>query len=457
MRKIFIRVAILITSFVMALSGLAASSVATASETQTVRVSATFPLGTWVLTKAQKTVIKKAVTTAGTDATFLVTGVAGKLPGVSDSAVQLLAKNRGQVVKAYLVKLGVSKASVTTKVKITRIGIVPKTRLVGTVASPALTTTSTSTPNTPITTAGAPTSVSATAGAAQGVVSWTAPASNGGAAIIAYTVTSTPGSFTCTTALTSCTVTGLTNGTAYTFTVAATNSVGTGSASSASNSVTPAALTCATGGTCAVGNTGPGGGLVYYVDTAGFSCGSGFTATGSPTGGKCNYLEVAPSGWNTGADPAKPWAVFANQSTGVTDITDEASVNNSSTGIGLGLKNSIAIVAQNGTYDATSNNYAAGAARAYAGNSKSDWYLPTTAELNLLCQWGRNVTQVVGTACTGGTLNTGTGANGGFVAGAYWSSSEKGANVAWGQQFLNAYQYDDGKTNFSYVRPVRAF
>ena len=39
--------------------------------------------------------------------------------------------------------------------------------------------------------------------------------------------------------MTSDTVTGLTNGTAYTFTVAAINSVGTGPASAASNSVTP--------------------------------------------------------------------------------------------------------------------------------------------------------------------------------------------------------------------------
>jgi hypothetical protein len=47
-------------------------------------------------------------------------------------------------------------------------------------------------------------------------------------------VTASPGGQTCTTATTSCTVTGLTNGTAYTFTVSATYEGGTvGSAASA--------------------------------------------------------------------------------------------------------------------------------------------------------------------------------------------------------------------------------
>ena len=74
-------------------------------------------------------------------------------------------------------------------------------------------------------------------------MTFTAPASNGGAAITGYTATSSPGGFTGTCAgAAACpiTVTGLTNGTAYTFTVTATNSAGTGAASAASNSVTPA-------------------------------------------------------------------------------------------------------------------------------------------------------------------------------------------------------------------------
>ena len=69
-----------------------------------------------------------------------------------------------------------------------------------------------------------------------------------GAAITAYTVTASPGGGTCAVAAgaTSCTVTGLAPGTAYTFTAAATNSAGTSAASAVSAAVTPTAPTSLT-------------------------------------------------------------------------------------------------------------------------------------------------------------------------------------------------------------------
>jgi large repetitive protein len=99
-------------------------------------------------------------------------------------------------------------------------------------------------PSSPVTPAGppgAPTNVSAVTGNAQAIVSFTAPADNGGATITSYTVTSSPGGITASGSASPITVTGLTNGTAYTFTVTATNSAGTGPASSASAAVTPVA------------------------------------------------------------------------------------------------------------------------------------------------------------------------------------------------------------------------
>ena len=86
---------------------------------------------------------------------------------------------------------------------------------------------------------GAPTIGTATAGDTSATVSFAPPASNGGDPITGYTVTSSPGGLTATGAASPLTVTGLTNGTVYTFTVTATNSAGTGAASTASNSVTP--------------------------------------------------------------------------------------------------------------------------------------------------------------------------------------------------------------------------
>ncbi|MEY2879388.1 MAG: hypothetical protein RLZZ15_1768, partial [Verrucomicrobiota bacterium] len=74
-------------------------------------------------------------------------------------------------------------------------------------------------------------------------VTFAAPASNGNAPITSYTVTSSPGNISASAFAYPITVAGLTNGTAYTFTVTATNSVGTSTASTASASVTPLPVT----------------------------------------------------------------------------------------------------------------------------------------------------------------------------------------------------------------------
>jgi hypothetical protein len=91
---------------------------------------------------------------------------------------------------------------------------------------------------------GAPTGVSASPASSQALVSWSAPASNGGSAITGYLVTPYAGTTAGTPvtvsnpASTSTTVTGLNDGTSYTFQVSAVNQVGAGNPGS-SSAVTP--------------------------------------------------------------------------------------------------------------------------------------------------------------------------------------------------------------------------
>ena len=93
---------------------------------------------------------------------------------------------------------------------------------------------------------GAPTVGTATAGNASATLTWTAPGSDGGSPITGYSVRAFAGAVLAKTqAVTgnvgTVVVTGLTNGTAYTFDVAAINAVGTGAFSARSAAVTPVA------------------------------------------------------------------------------------------------------------------------------------------------------------------------------------------------------------------------
>lgn len=139
---------------------------------------------------------------------------------------------------------------------------------------------------TPSTIPDAPTIGSATAGNANASVSFSAPGYDGGAAISNYVVTSNPGSLTGSGSTSPITVSGLTNGTSYTFSVYAQNASGNGYASGSSNAVTPTAATVPSAPT--VTNVYKGNGSASVVFTGSSSDGgssiTGYTATSSPGG-----------------------------------------------------------------------------------------------------------------------------------------------------------------------------
>ena len=158
---------------------------------------------------------------------------------------------------------------------------------------------------------------------------------------------------------------------------------------------------------CKIGMTGPGGGLIFFVDYndqyAGF-----------------NYLEAAPSS----CEATKVWSSVNTSVLAVAGWAARA--------VGAGSTNTAAMKAA----DDSTNNAADYAASCTAG-SKSDWFLGSLGEMKLMYDNLQGL--------------------GGFLADYYWSSSEGDANFAWSQYFGHGTQGSDGKTTIYFVRPVRAF
>ncbi len=143
----------------------------------------------------------------------------------------------------------------------------------------------------PVTSPGIPTNVTALGGNSHAVVSFTGPSSNGGASITGYTVKSFPAGGIDSNARSpelSHTITGLTNGISYTFTVYATNEIGNSADSAPSNAVIPAIAATVPSPPLAVAATG-GNAQATITFTTPVSNGgaaiTGYTVTSSPPGG----------------------------------------------------------------------------------------------------------------------------------------------------------------------------
>jgi uncharacterized protein (TIGR02145 family) len=168
---------------------------------------------------------------------------------------------------------------------------------------------------------GAPTIKTVTAGNAQATVTFTAPVSDGGSAITGYTATSNPGSKTGSGTASPITVTGLTNGTAYTFTVTATNANGIGPASSASNSVIPSTVPGAPTGVTAIAGDAQATITFTAPVSDGGSAITGYTVISSPGGstGTGSSSPITVSGLTNGSTYS--FQVLATNINGNSDLS----------------------------------------------------------------------------------------------------------------------------------------
>jgi hypothetical protein len=291
-------------------------------------------------------------------------------------------------------------------------------------------------------TPGAPTIGTATGGNTSASVTFTAPAYTGNpAGITSFTVTSSPSGVTGTGASSPITVSGLTNGTAYTFTVTATNATGTGSASAASNSVTPAM-------------------------TPGMAFGGGYFAGQVNVSGTLYNMVIADV--TTGQVYGKKWGTYG-------EVTSAQSL------IDGAANTARLLVVDRGFLDYQAAIFCSD----LVTGGYSDWYLPARNELEVCYYFlkptttanttgfssGVNANAVspepVSTVYTSGSptqttaTNFRTGASSQeFTAAYYWSSSEstvQPAYVALGQDFSNGTYYNDFNKTYTtyYTRAMR--
>ena len=178
-----------------------------------------------------------------------------------------------------------------------------------------------------------------------------------------------------------------------------------GGSSSSNNESSPSPTETGVEVAYKVGDTGPGGGIIVYVDKAGFDNSSGGdTSIGAMClTGTCHYLEMAPTDLDTQYS------------------RDDAMV----------------------------------VAKAFSTPSANDWVLPSRDALNEMCKYAFGDTDNRNCNDIGnGSLSPGFG---GLSTDNYWSSSEYDDDEGWAQDLNFGFQYSNDKGDPFYGRPVRAF
>ena len=174
---------------------------------------------------------------------------------------------------------------------------------------------------------------------------------------------------------------------------------------------TPVAGGSSSARTYALGDIGPGGGLVFLIS------------------GGLRY-EMAPKTWSGSSSDDTPLLTWCSNTS--SDITGSVG-----TAVGTGSANTTAM------QPAACASGAGVSARAYSGGGLTDWFLPSRDELNAMYTY----------SLVGG-FNSATY---GFVRDGYWSSSQFSTTFAYSQDFNSGSQIAGTKANALRVRPVRAF
>ena len=167
-----------------------------------------------------------------------------------------------------------------------------------------------------------------------------------------------------------------------------------------------------------IGDIGPGGGIIFYVNKRGFTVYDG-------KGGEeiCHYLEM--SSGTLGESYWYPGEVFIS----------------TQTGLGYGKANTYKIVHENSSRGLTEENCAAYRCSKYSTPStkQGEWFLPSKDELKLMYKSQKE--RVLATC----------------KYTYHWSSSSDSTYDAWKQNFNNGSQGGSGKNYTHSVHAVRAF